>query len=336
MWHCTRNSTPSSWRTEKRKGDRVERGDVRWFTAFDGKKIAVYIWDRVESPVGIVQIAHGMMEHAHRYNRFARFLNGQGFIVAAGDHRGHGVTAALDDSQGWAGEDGFNRTVKDMAMLAGQMKKRYPGLPLVLLGHSYGSFLSQAFIEHDGEMLDGLILSGSARNRNPALPFAAVMAKAEMLLKGPRYPSRRMGGLFFGGNNRRIEDPESGFSWLSRDVEEVEAYRSDPWCGTAFSCSFYHDFLKGLVRLNRKSSLGEIPSDLPILIVSGEADPVGGYGKYVEKLYERYAGLGVRDVSLKLYPHGRHEMLHEINKEKVYGDIIAWIRRILWNEDGNA
>ncbi len=314
----------------------MERGDVVWLEAVDKKKIAAYFWDNIQSPVGIVQISHGMMEHAHRYNRFARFLNEHGFIVAADDHRGHGVTAATDDSLGYAGKDGFNRTVKDMRMLTVYLKNKYPGLPVILMGHSYGSFLCQAYAELYGEDLSGLILSGSAKNSNPAMAAVAVLAKAEMIVKGDRYISKRLGKIVFGGNNKKVKNPENGSSWLNRDDEEVRRYINDPWCGNPFSCSFYYDFLRGLLDLSKKENRGEVPSDLPIYIFSGEMDPVGGYGKFVKKLYRQYVDHEVEDVTIKLYPHGRHEMIHEINYEKVYGDILTWMRRVLWNKRGSA
>jgi alpha-beta hydrolase superfamily lysophospholipase len=294
------------------------------FNGSDGKAIHVYCWAEVENPKAAVQLVHGMAEHAARYGRFAEFLNKNGFIVYAGDHRGHGKTAGSVDETGFIGEDGFNRIVEDNYILTGIIKKKHCNLPVFLLGHSFGSFIAQDYITQYGDGLAGVILSGSTMKNGPDVKAGFLIAAA-MTLLGERKKNPLIDYLSFGSYNRKINKPWCKFAWLSRDEAEVGKYNNDPFCGEIFTTNFYYWFLKGLSGLYKKDKIAKIPVKLPVYIISGDNDPLGNYGKSVVKLYEMYKKLGIYDIQLKLYPGGRHEILNETNRDEVFSDILKWL-----------
>ena len=296
--------------------------------SFDGADIACYMWDQAESPIGVVQIAHGMGEHCGRYDDFASFLNKNGFIVIAEDHRGHGKTCGYDN-RGIVEGDSYNDTVSDMIALTGYAEKKFK-LPIVLVGHSYGSFLTQAYIERNGDALAGAILSGSAYMNTAQVAFGRVVAKLQNAIFGGKKPAKLIGKLSFGAYDRQFKEEKQPFAWLTRDKEVVKKYIADEFCGAAFdmSIAFQKSFFYGLKTVYQPASLAKIPKTLPIFIASGDKDPVGGSGALVTKLYEQYKSLGISDLDVKLYPEARHEILNEINKEEVYADFLAFIKRV--------
>ena len=295
---------------------------------FDATEIACYCWDEVKNPVGVVQIAHGMGEHCGRYDNFASFLNANGYIVVAEDHRGHGKTCGYDN-RGIVEGDSYNDTVSDMIALTGYAEKKYK-LPIVLLGHSYGSFLSQAYIERNGEALSGVILSGSAYMNTAQVAFGRVVAKLQNALFGGKKPAKLIGKLSFGAYDKQFKSENQPFAWLTRDKEVVKAYLADDFCGGSFdmSIAFQKSFFEGLKTVYTTAALESIPKNLPVLIASGDKDPVGGNGSLVSKLYEEYKALGLADLDIKLYPEARHEIMNEINKDEVYSDFLAFIKRV--------
>lgn len=307
---------------------KVEGNDFS-LKAKDGQGVYVYVWDNVEEPIGVVQIFHGMAEHAKRYERFAKFLNDKGFIVYANDHRGHGKTAGSVDDLGYIGKDGFSNIVEDEYLITQTIKEKYPNLPVFILGHSFGSFIAQEYIIRYSNNINGVIISGSAQNKGPLISMGKILAYIEMKLRGEKHPSKFLDHMSFGSYNNKIEQPNSTFDWLSRDQAEVKKYDDDAYCGTLFTSNFYYQFTKGMTLLYKKNKLTRIRKELPIYIFSGDMDPVGGYGKLVKNLYEMYKGLGINDVTMKLYPGGRHEMLNETNKQDVYNDIYVWLSQFI-------
>ena len=293
----------------------------------DGLKIYVYKWSPEKTARGIIQIAHGMAERAVRYQQLAQALTKEGFIVYANDHRGHGKSASSIEELGYiSDEDGFNDMVIDMKSLTNIIKKENPGLPVILLGHSMGSFLAQRYIQLYGDKIDKLILSGSNGKQNPAInQIGTILAKIMMVFGGRRASGKILDHLSFGSYNKRIDQAKTKFDWLSRDEKEVALYMKDPYCGTLFPASFFYDLLRGMKTIHSGGHLNSVPKDLPIYILSGEEDPVGLYGKGVMNLYKTYKTLGIKDVTYKLYPGGRHEMFHEINKDEVIEDLIGWL-----------
>lgn len=300
----------------------------------DGVDIFVYKWEPETSDnvLGIVQIAHGMAEHAARYSRFAEKLTDAGYIVYANDHRGHGKTAKKVENVGYCGEDGFNWMVKDMKELTSIIKKENPYLPVFLFGHSMGSMLSQMYIELYGNELKGVILSGTSGKQGFILNLGILMAKRQVLKIGVKTPSETMNKMTFASYNKEFTPTRTPFDWLSRDEKEVDKYIKDPFCGGVFSAGFFYDFLRGLREIHNKEKMEMIPKELPVYFMSGAKDPVGKDCKTIISLIEAYKKMGIRDVSYKFYKDGRHEMLNEINRDEVMKDIIHWINKRLYKE----
>jgi alpha-beta hydrolase superfamily lysophospholipase len=275
---------------------------------------------------GIVQIAHGMAEHAPRYADFAHALNEAGYAVYANDHRGHGRTAESESQQGYlGGKDGFDRLIADMAHLAQIVRSNHPNIPLFLFGHSMGSFASQRFIMDYHDMIDGLILSGSNGKQGTVLSIGRLIAGIERIFRGDRAKSNLLNRLSFGAYNKKFAPNRTSYDWLSRDEESVDRYISDPWCGAIFPTSFFSGFFDILLYIENQEHFHKIPVSVPIIILSGDQDPVGSFGKGVTELYNRYRNAGVLDVNMKLYPGARHEILNEINREDVIRDIIDFL-----------
>lgn len=297
------------------------------FTSSDGTEINVYKWTPKEEEIkGIVQISHGMAETAIRYERFAKVLNQNGYIVYANDHRGHGNTAENIESLGYLGDnDGFNLLIGDIAKLSDIIREENGDLRIYLFSHSMGSFAAQRYIMDFKDKIDGLVLSGSNGEQGFTLNIARTIAKVEMLIRGRKAKSKLMNTLSFGAYNKKFKPEKTGSEWLSRDEEEVKKYIEDPYCGTIFPTSFYYDFLESLQYIEDESNFKKIPKDLPILIISGEEDPVGDSGKGLKKLYNRYKEAGVKDLAIKLYPGARHEILNEINRNEVMDDVVNWL-----------
>jgi len=293
-----------------------------------GYLVHVYKWLPTKGSTikGVVQIAHGMAEWAARYEEFANSLTAQGYIVFANDHRGHGRTARSPENVGYCGKDSFFGMTMDMYWLTNYLIRRdYPGLPIFLFGHSMGSFLAQLYITKWGDGLKGVILSGSNGKRGIDLYLGILIAGLQAALLGVKTRSKLLNYLSFGSFNRAFEPVRTDFDWLSRDPEEVDKYIADPFCGGVFSAGFFLDFFRGLISIYDARAVQGIPRELPVYILSGDRDPVGEFGKGPLKLAGFYRDLGLKDVTLKLYEQGRHEMLHETNRHEVIGDIIAWI-----------
>ncbi|WP_179944917.1 alpha/beta fold hydrolase [Paenibacillus stellifer] len=303
------------------------------FTMTDpvGVAVHVYVWlpDTGALVRGIVQIAHGMCETAARYAETAARLTGAGYAVYAGDHRGHGLTAGEITMLGDAGRDGFYWMVRNMLQIAGIAKQRHPGLPLFLLGHSMGSFLSQKVMCSPGSRYySGFLLTGSNGPRG-LLRFGETLAKAQAMLSGELHRSFLLNMLVFGGNNRALPKARTSFDWLSSDPEEVDRFVSDPYCGAICTTRFFRDFFRLLQNIHDSATLKGLCRDKPVYLFSGTEDPVGFNGNGVRKLAGLYRERGISDVELKLYDGGRHEVLHEVNRSQVIGDMLDWLARHL-------
>ncbi len=301
------------------------------FKSSDEKEIFVYKWMPEEANAkGVVQIAHGMAEHAERYDRFAKYLNQHGYIVYANDHRGHGKTAGSIDKVGYlADENGFDLLVEDLQTLSSIIKNENPYLPLYLFGHSMGSFAGQKYIMEKDKRLDGLILSGSNGKQGIMLKIGSFIAKREIKKHGRKAQSQKLDKLIFSGYNKSFQPSRTDSDWLSRDEQEVDKYINDPYCGTVFTAGFFYDFLTGLMEVEDKNNIALVPKDLPIYIFSGDKDPVGKFGKGVIDLYNRYKDHGVKNLKYKLYKDGRHEMLNESNREEVMDDVVEWLDSLI-------
>lgn len=277
-------------------------------------------------PRAVVQIAHGIAEHIDRYRPFMEFLADNGFVVAGNDHLGHGKSIRVPEEQGFFAEkDGWWRVVDDMDKLHDIMSNEYPELPYVLFGHSMGSFLTRTYLIKHPDKCDGVILSGTG-HQSPALVLggnaaASVMAK----LNGAMGDGAKLDSLAFGAYLNKIENPRTKFDWLSRDAEQVDKYIADPLCGFVGKIGLYRDMMQGIKFITDKKNIAQMNKEKPVYFMSGDGDPVGDYGKGVERAYKAFCDAGLHDVFMRLYPGGRHEMLNETNKEQVYQDILNWL-----------
>ncbi|MGG3467188.1 lysophospholipase [Neobacillus pocheonensis] len=300
------------------------------FKSDDGVEIFTRKWDSESKtrPNAIIQIAHGMAEHIERYDNFANELVSHNFIVYGNDHRGHGITAQLNNCSGYfADEQGFEKVVRDMHLLTTRIEKEYPDVPIILFGHSMGSFLSRRYIQLYGDNLAGVILSGTGGNPGIMGKIGQLIAAREMRKKGPQTPSSLLNNLTFGSYNKGFKPTRTEFDWLSREDREVDKYIEDPMCGGIFTSGFFNDLLTGIESINKPENLKMIPTKLPIFLISGREDPVGSNAKGVLKTFKAYQQAGIEDVTYQLYEGARHEILNETNKEDVYADIINWIGR---------
>ena len=297
-------------------------------SASDGHEVACYSWV-LDNPKAVVQIAHGMGEHARRYDWVAQQLNANGYAVYANDHRGHGETSG--PVLGYMGADGWNRSLADMYELGQLARGKHEGLKLILLGHSMGSMLSQQFITRYGCSIDALVLSGSPGFKESKLAFINhLLMKFECWRHGPDGTSMLMQNAIFGNSNAPFDGPgATGYEWLSRDQEEVATYIADDQCGFVLSPASLIDMSQGSAISQDKLSLLRIPQNLPIYIFSGAEDPVHGKQVDLDRLVNTYRKRGLSQLSYKLYPGGRHEMFNETNKDEVVTELVQWLEQQL-------
>ncbi|MEX2626388.1 MAG: alpha/beta hydrolase [Ilumatobacteraceae bacterium] len=280
-------------------------------TAPDGAELAAIRWGDGGDPRVIVQIAHGMGEHSRRYARLATALVAAGAIVYAHDHRGHGRTAGDPEHFGDLGPGGWPALVADLRHVGEHARAEHPDLPLVVIGHSMGSFALQRFLlDHSGE-IDGAVLTGSTA-------FDVIAAGID--------PTQEVDLSAF---NAPFEPARTEYDWLSRDPDEVDAYVADPACGFGLDPAATASMLEGMEGTADPDRLRAIRSDLPILIASGEADPLAGEGQLVTTLADRYREAGLESVSVRLYSGARHEVFNETNRDEVTADVVAWIDRLI-------
>ncbi len=283
------------------------RRDDFSFNSEDGLEIAYYRWRAHAKAVGIVQIAHGMGEHSLRYAHVAEFLNQSGFHVYANDHRGHGRSAKGPQSLGDFGSGGWNGLVADMVTLTRLARMREGRLPVILLGHSMGSFAAQQYVLDNSALIAGLVLSGSAAVDKLAID-----------------PSQDADLTAF---NRGFEPARTQHDWLSRDPAAVDAYEADPLCGFGINKTAMLTMAASAPRLIDPAALAQIRKDLPIYIFAGDKDPINHSLEWLRPVAERYRAAGIANVIEKYYPDGRHEMLNETNRDEVMRDLVSWLQK---------
>lgn len=277
-------------------------------------------------PRAVVQIAHGIAEHVERYDDFAAFLAEHGFVVVANDHLGHGKSFADEEDKGFFGEiGGWEIAVGDMRKLYERTSAEFPGLPYFLFGHSMGSFLTRTYLIKYRDGLAGAVISGTGQTPGLVVTGGKFMGKQEIKKHGARYKSRKLNDMAFGSYNKEFEPRRTVSDWLSRDTAVVDKYQADPLCGFIPSAGLFTDMMGGIAFNQKQQNVERMKKDLPVYFMSGDKDPVGANGKGVMKAYQSFLKAGMSDVTLKLYPGGRHEMLNETNKDEVYADVIAWL-----------
>ena len=295
-------------------------------TASDGTALSTHRWLPDGPPKAVVQISHGMAEHSARYARLAEALTGAGYAVYASDHRGHGATASKADHGYFADADGWDTVVADLRAVTTLAQEENPGLPVFLLGHSMGSFLARSYVIEDSRELAGLVLSGTAGDPGLLGKVGGLVAATEARLRGRRHVSTLLDKLTFGQYNAAFKPNRTDFDWLSRDDAEVDKYVADELCGNTFTSGFFVDLVGGLSRINDRHQVARVRRDLPILLIAGDKDPVGGKaGEGPRTVAEQYRSVGVTDVTVTLYPDARHEVFNEINRDEVTADVLAWL-----------
>ena len=306
--------------------DKAVRSSTFTLASADGLTLFVYRWMPETNPKAVVQIAHGLVEHAGRYARLAKALTRAGYAVYASDHRGHGRTAQTPEDFGFFAErDGWRKCVDDLWALSQRIAIDHPGLPIVLIGHSMGSFMAQQFISEHGEVLSGVVLAGS--NGKPARLTVAlrIIAHIERLRLGPRGRSALVHSLAFGTFNKQFEPVRTEADWLSRDSAEVHKYVADPLCCFQPTLQLWIDLLDALGEIAKRAHQARIPKQLPVYVIAGTRDPVSANSKGLEQLLSAYHAAGLQRVTYCSYPEARHELFNETNRDEVTRDLLAWL-----------
>ena len=300
--------------------------------SLDDHQIHINIWKKTQSTKkanAILHICHGMAEHGSRYADTAERFVEAGFIVYAHDHRGHGQSVQHAELLGQFAEvDGWKKVVSDTLQVNQFIQSAHKDTPIIILGHSMGSFITQSYIVLHGNTVNGAILSGSMLNDKAALNFGTTLASLETRRQGPLGRSKVLDFFSFGIYNREFRPNRTHADWLTRDNKKVDEYINDPLCGFLCTNQFWKDMLNGLKDISRLSTLQKIPNKLPIFAISGKVDPMS-YKKRkkhgIEQLVSLLKSSGQHYVDYKLYPDGRHEILNELNRNEVIDDLLSWI-----------
>ena len=299
-----------------------------WYDSRDGEtKIHAVRWlPECEKPVLIVQIVHGMAEYAMRYEGFAQFLAGKGVLVVANDHLGHGLSRREEIPYGYfCKREPATVVVRDVHRLKKMTQEQNPGIPYFLIGHSMGSFILRNYLMKYGKGIDGAVIVGSGYMPGPVTGAGLVMVALQSVFMGEKHVSKLTDGIIFGGYNKRIKGGRTSYDWLSTQNDEVDAYLADPLCGQTFTLNGFRTLLTLIHRACAKDSLNGVPRKLPVLLLSGREDPVGGYGSGVERVFEFYLKNEMEKTTCRLYDGIRHEILNESVREQVYEDIMTFL-----------
>lgn len=280
-----------------------------------------------------MHIVHGMAEFARRYARLAARLNAAGFAVWAHDHRGHGDNTTPPVGLGhFADANGWRALVDDAWAVSASMSAAHPALPLILFGHSMGSFVAQTLMAEHGDAYAGVVLSGSNGPPNALEAVVRQVARAQRRLLGGRAPGRWLQALVLDGYNRRFAPTRTAADWLTRDDAEVDAYLANPLCGFPLTSQSWFDFLEGRRPLGTRAHLDRIPKALPVYIISGTRDPVGEESRGPQRLRRIYEQSGMTNLTLRLYEGARHELVNETNRDEVTDDVIRWLESVVAGE----
>ncbi len=278
---------------------------------------------------GIVQIAHGVSEYCARYDAFMRALAENGYIAVASDHLGHGRSVNSPDELGWfADKNGWNIVVNDLKKLHDETAAERPDLPYVLFGHSMGSFLCRTYIINYPDDLDGAIICGTGRQAESLLTAGKAVSGAIIALRGSKYRSGLLDKMAFGSYCKNITPHRTESDWLTRDDAVVDAYTADPLCGGKISAGLFRDMMGGISYIGKAENIAKMRKDMPVLLIAGACDPVGEEGKGPRIVADAFKAAGIEDVTLKLYPDCRHELLNELNRDAVTADILEWTGRV--------
>ena len=296
-----------------------------WFPSKGAGKIHGCRWLPEGEPKAVLQIVHGIAEYIERYDDFANYLNGLGIAVVAEDHMGHGQSVNGEGIQGYF-HGGWFTAVEDTQTVLRNTRENYPGLPYILFGHSMGSFMARTILcKYPDSGISAAIICGTGWQ--PTAALKAVIPVIDRVCKktGETKPNATLQNLVFGSYNKRVEHPRTEFDWLSRDAKQVDAYIAHPMCGFTASAGLLREMMKGILYIEQPENLAAMRKDLPVFFIAGGDDPVGSYGKGVRKAAEAFQKAGMVNVTTRIYPLCRHEILNEINRQEIYEDIAQWI-----------
>jgi len=306
----------------------IMRTDI-WYASKGAGQIHGCRWLPEGEPKAVVQIVHGIAEFVERYDTFANYLTSLGYAVVAEDHMGHGQSINGEGIQGYF-HGGWFTAIEDTMQLMKDTMAAYPGVPYVLFGHSMGSFMARTILcKYPDSGISAAVICGTGWQPTFALP--AMIKLVELICKktGETKPSEKLQGIVFGSYNKKVEHPRTPYDWLTRDKEIVDAYIAHPLCGFTASCGLLREMVKSFLYIQTPANLAAMKKDLPVFFIAGGDDPVGSYGKGIHQSGEAFKKAGMLDVSVKIYPLGRHEILNEINKEEVFADVADWIGKKL-------
>lgn len=293
----------------------------------DGSRAWLYVWLPEGAPRAAVQIVHGMAEHAGRYARFAAALTAAGYAVYAQDLPGHGHTAGGIAALGHVADDGsWTRLLSAVHGVRAHIEHRHPGLPLILFGHSMGSFIGQHHLVEHGTGLAGAVLSATSGSLGAMRSLGLWLNRAQIRLFGAGHRSALTETMSFKAFNKAFRPNRTESDWLSRDAAEVDAYVSDRYCGFRCSAALWAGLLKAGGELLRAERLARIPTSLPVLLVAGSRDPVCAGGRGTHLLAEHYRKAGLDDVTVAVYEDARHELLNETCRAEVTADVLEWLQ----------
>ena len=294
----------------------------------DGLNIHLHHW-LPEKPDKLFFLIHGSVEHAKRYEYFAEKLTEKGFVVIAPDHRGHGMTAKEQGEFSHFGdENGFMRAIGDTGEILDHIIKMYPDLPRVIFGHSLGSFMTRKFISIRGDDFKAAILSGTSWGNTLELKGGLMLIKLWSLFSNKNTPNQKFNDFFWGQLNAKVKNRKGTLDFINSDEKEVEKYAADPLNGNTITLEFGAQMSKALLIVRQDEVFKGTPDNLPIYLASGMDDPLSNKGKDINLIAKKYQTFGVKDVTVKLYPGARHEILNEPIKDQVIGDMINWLEKV--------
>lgn len=296
-----------------------------WFDSCGAGKIHCCRWTPEEQPKAVVQIVHGIAEFVERYDTFAKYLNSLGYVVVAEDHMGHGQSINGEGIQGYFHGGWFN-AVADTYRLLQDTLTEYPGVPYIFFGHSMGSFMARTILcKYPDSGISGAVICGTGWQPTFAMPMMIKLLNTVCKKCGEQNPNDKLQNMVFGSYNKKVEHQRTAFDWLTRDDRIVDEYIAHPLCGFTASCGLLRDMMEGIYYIQQEKHLQKMCKELPVFFIAGGDDPVGPYGKGVRQTADAFRNAGMQDVSVKIYPLCRHEILNEINKEDVFADVAAWL-----------
>ena len=302
------------------------RSEFTFLSADDRTPIHAVEWLPEGQARAVLQISHGVSEYILRYEPFAEYLTARGFAVAGHDHLGHGQSVAEGSARLYFGPRGsWNWVVDDIDQRRNLAKAKFPQVPYFLMGHSMGSFLARTYLIRYPGAVDAAVIMGTGQMSPVIIAGGKAVAAEEAHRVGEDQTSSLVDKLAFGAYNKRFAPNRTGFDWLSLNQDNVDRYMADPLCGGNATIGLFREMLGGLSFIAKPENLKRMNLNIPVLFISGEMDPVGDCGKGVKRAFESFRKAGVRDVSLKLYPELRHEILNETCRETVYEDIYQWL-----------